>query len=92
MDNLKSYVKNDSGMEGLFKPVKCFTDDLWIEFELNRCTKATLRNIKLVKKTNVKLNLDSIIQKPEQKKIPKYKTVNEESGIQHASMKEKIWN
>lgn len=81
MDDLKLYVKNESGVEGFLK-----------QFELNRCTKATLRNIKMVKKTNVKLNLDSIIQKPEQEKIPKYKTVNGESGIQHASMKEKIWN
>lgn len=62
-----------------------------MEFELDRCTKATLTSINLVKKTNIKLNLDSITQGLEQNKMPKYKGVNEENGIQHASIKEKIW-
>ena len=70
MDNLKLYVKNDSAVEWLLKSVKRLTDDLWMEFELDRCTKATLTSINLVKKTNIKLNLDSIIQESEQKKMP----------------------
>ena len=92
MDNLKLYVKKDSGEEGLLKSIKRFTDDLGMEFELDRYTNATLRSIKLVKKTNIKLNVDSIIQEPgQEKKMPKYKRVNEKNGIQYASMKEEIW-
>ena len=92
MDNLKLYVKKDIGVEGLLKSIKRFTDDLGMEFELDRYTNATLRSIKLVKKTNIKLNVDSIIQEPGQKKkMPKYKRVNEKNGIQYASMKEEIW-
>ena len=91
MDNLKFYVNRDSGVEGLFKSVKRCTDDSRMEFALGRCTKAHLRSMKLVRKTNIKLNLDSITQGLEQSKMPKYKRVNEENGIQHASIKEKIW-
>ena len=93
MDNFKLYVKN--GRAGrAFKNWKGFLNQsnaLVMELELGRRTKITLRSTKLVKKTNVKLNLDSIIQEMEEEKMPKYKGVNEENGIQHASMKKKIW-
>ena len=71
MDNLKLYVKN--GRAGrAFKNWKGFLNQsnaLVMELELGRRTKITLRSTKLVKKTNVKLNLDSIIQEMEKEKM-----------------------
>ena len=42
MDDFKPFAKNDQQLHGLLIIVKQFSDDIWMEFGLDKCTKATL--------------------------------------------------
>ena len=41
MDDLKLYAKNDKELEGLLSTVKQFSDDIGMEFGLDKCAKAS---------------------------------------------------
>ena len=56
MYDLKLYAKNDSELEGLHS-----SDDIGMEFGLDKCTKATFSKGKLTRTTTVKLNIDTTI-------------------------------
>ena len=90
MDDLKLYGKDDNEIEGLLRIVKGFSDDIGMEFGLDKCAKATFRKGKLRKKDNIILNDVTVIKDLEQEEVYKYLGVNEGDGIQHASMKDKI--
>ena len=90
MDDLKLYAHNDGELEGLLKTVKAFSDDIKMEFGLDKCAKATFTKGKLRKSENVVLDENTIIKDLEQEGTYKYLGVNEGNGIQHSQMKEKI--
>ena len=56
MYDLKLYAKNVSELEGLHS-----SDDIGMEFGLDKCTKATFSKGKLTRTTTVKLNIDTTI-------------------------------
>ena len=43
MDDLKLYACNDFELEGLLKTVKTFSDDIGMEFGLDKCAKETFK-------------------------------------------------
>ena len=43
MDDLKTYAKDDNQQTGLLSIVKKFTDDIKMEFGLDKCAKATFK-------------------------------------------------
>ena len=90
MDDLKTYAKTDEEQKGLLTIVKGFSDDIRMEFGLDKCAKATFKRGKLAKTENIELDIDTTIQDLEQEGTCKYLGVNEGDGIQHAKMKEKI--
>ena len=90
MDDLKPYAKSDKELEGLISTVKQFSDDIGMEFGLDKCAKATLIKGKLTRTTPVELDIDTTICELDQDKTYKYLGINEGNGIQHSKMKEKI--
>ena len=90
MDDLKLYAKDDSELEGHLRIVKGFSDDTGMEFGLSKCAKATFKRGKLEKSDHVRLDEETIIKDLEQEKVYKYLGVDESSGIQHATMKQKL--
>ena len=90
MDDLKLYAKNDNDLEGLLQIVKSYSDDISMEFGLEKCAKATFKRGKLVSTSHVKLDNDTKIKQLEQDEVYKYLGINEGDGIQHATMKRKI--
>ena len=90
MDDLKLYARNDNELEGLLKTVKAFSDDIGMEFGLDKCAKASFKRGKLSTTDNIFLDDDTIIKELDQESTYKYLDVNEGDGIQHAKMKEKI--
>ena len=90
MDDLKLFAKNDRDLEGLLCTVKQFSDDIGMEFGLNKCAKATFVRGKLTKKESVTLDLDTVIRELDPEETYKYLGVNEGDGINHSSMKEKV--
>ena len=90
MDDLKTYARDDEHQTGLLKIVKTFSDDIQMEFGLDKCAKATFKRGRLTETTNIELDADTCIRDLEQEGIYKYLGVNEGDGIQHATMKEKV--
>lgn len=90
MDDLKLFAKNDQQLEGLLTTVKEFSNDICMEFGLDKCAKATFLKGKLSETSSLNLDVDTIIKELDQNETYKYLGVNEGNGIKHATMKEKI--
>ena len=90
MDGLKLYGKNDKELDGLLYTVKKFSDDIGMEFGLDRCAKATFIRGRLTSTSEIKLNEDTSIRELDQEETYKYLGTDEADGIQHSKMKEKI--
>ena len=90
MDDLKLYSKNDKQLEGLLNTVKIFSDDIEMQFGLDKCAKASFKKGKLTKTTNVKLDDTCVIQELTQEGTYKYLGIDEGNGIKHAATKEKV--
>ena len=90
MDDLKLYAKNDQQLEGLLTTVKQFSNDICMEFGLDKCAKATFIRGKLKRSTPITLDIDTTIKQLDPEDSYKYLGVNESDGIDHAKMKERI--
>ena len=90
MDDLKLYAKNDSELEGLLKTVKQFSDDIGMEFGLDKCAKASFTKGRLTSTEAIEIDSETQIRDLDQEEVYKYLGVNEGDGIQHAQMKEKV--
>ena len=62
MDDLKTYAKNDKEQIGLLHTVKTFSDDIKMEFGLNKCAKASFVRGKLTAKENIQIDIDTTIK------------------------------
>ena len=89
MDDLKLCEKDDSELEGLLRIVKGFSNDACMEFRLSKCTKAAFKRDELEKFDLVEEEAEETMIK-EQEKVYKCLGVDESSGSQHASMKQKL--
>ena len=63
MDDLKLYSKNDKELEGLLNTVKIVSDEIEMQFGLDKCAKASYKKGKLTKTNNVKLDDTCVIYK-----------------------------
>ena len=90
MDDLKTYAKDDNEQKGLLTTVKTFTDDIKMEFGLDKCAKATFKRERLTNTTYLELDVNIVIKELDPEGTCKYLGVNEGDGLQHSSMKEKI--
>ena len=90
MDDLKLYSKNEQEQIGELKIVKQFSDDIGMEFALEKCAKASFKKGKLTSSGNIVIDVDTEIQELDQEGVYKYLGVDENDGIQHSKMKEKI--
>ena len=92
MDDLKLYSKNDQEQVGELKIVKQFSDDIGMEFGLEKCAQASFKKGKLALTGNIIIDEYTAIEELNQEGIYKYLGVDESDGIQHSKMKEKIRN
>ena len=88
------FMRSKKGKLTIFKKlldiIKIFSDDIKMEFGLDKYAKATFIKSKLTKTSNVVLNQDTAIKELDQEGTYKYLGINEGDGIQHSKMKEKI--
>ena len=90
MKDLKLFAKNDQQLQGLLNIVKQSSNDIRMEFGLDKCAKATFFRGKLLKVENITVDTITVIKDPEREENYKYLRVTEGDGIQHSSMREKI--
>ena len=74
MDDLKLYSKNEQEQIGELKIVKQFSDDIGMEFGLEKCAKASFKKGKLTSTGNIVIDVDTEIQELDQEGVYKYTT------------------
>ena len=90
MDDLKPYAKNDDKQTGLLRTIKTFTDDIKLEFRLDKYVKATFKRGRLADSSNIEFDVNIIIQDLDQQGTCSYLGASEADRVQHSQMKEKI--
>ena len=88
MDDLKLFAKNDQQLQGLLNIVKQFSDNIRMEFGLDKCAKPTFFCGKLLKAKNITLDTGTVIKDLEPEKSYKYLEVTEGDEIQGSSLRE----
>ena len=88
MDDLKLFAKNDQQLQGLLNIVKQFSDNIRMEFGLDKCAKPTFFCGKLLKAKNMTLDTGTVIKDLEPEKSYKYLEVTEGGGIQGSCLRE----
>ena len=83
MDNLKLIVKSEEEFQKQIQTVKTFSDDINMEFGLEKCAKITFKRGKLTHFQNLVIDTNKDIQELEQGKTYKYLGIEEIEGIQH---------
>ena len=90
MDDLKLYAGSDHDLGQLLGVVKTFSNDIKMEFGLDKCAKCTLRAGKKVKAENIQVEQGIEIRDLEEQEKYKYLGIEENESIEHAQMREKI--
>ena len=90
IDDLKLNRKNKQEKVGELKIVKQFSDDISLEFGLEKCSKASFKKDTLTSTGNITINDDTELQELGQEGVFEYLGVDETDGIQHSKMKAKI--
>ena len=87
---MKLYGTSDKQLTGLINTVKNVSDDIKMEFGLDKCAKALFKRGKKISAEGIPLNDNQEIQDLDQAETYKYLGMEEEEGIQHHKMKVKI--
>jgi hypothetical protein len=90
MDNLKLIAKSEEELRKQMQTVKTFSDDIHMDFGLEKCAKITFKRGKLIQSKNLVIDFNREIQELEQGKTYKYLGTEESEGIQHQQMKERL--
>ena len=90
MGDLKTYAKDDNQQPNLLTVVKKFSDDIRMEFGLEKSAKATFKRGKLTETSDLQLDTDICIRQLDQEGVYNYLGINEGDGIPHAAMKVKV--
>jgi hypothetical protein len=90
MDDLKLFARSEEELRKQVHTVKTFSDDIHMEFGLEKCAKITFKRGKLIQSQNFVIDINREIQELEQGKTYKYLGIEESEGIQHQQMKERL--
>jgi hypothetical protein len=90
MNDLKLIAKSEEELRKPIQTVKTFSDDIRMDFGLEKCAKITFKKRKIIHSQNLMIDIDREIQELEQGKTYKYLGTEESDGIQHQQMKERL--
>jgi hypothetical protein len=90
MDDLKLIAKSEEELQTQIQIVKTFSDDIHMDFGLEKCAKITFKRGKLIHSQYLVIDNDREIQELEQGKTYKYLGIEEIEGIQHQQMKDRL--
>jgi len=90
MDDLKLTAKSEKDIQKQIQTVKPFSDDIHMEFGLDKCAEITFKKGKLTHSQNLVIDINREIQNFEHGKTYKYSGTEEGEGIQHQQMKERL--
>ena len=91
VDDLKLYGTSDNQLTGQINTVKNVSEDIKMEFGLDKCPKAPFKRGKNISAKGIPLNDNQVIQDLDQAETYKYLGMKEGEGGEHHKMKVKIW-
>jgi len=92
VDDLKLIAKSGEELQKQIQIVKNFSDDIHMDFGLEKCAKIAFKSGKLVHSQNIEIDSSREIQELEQGKTYRYLGIGESEGIQHQQMKVKAYS
>ena len=84
--DLKLYANDDKELEGILSTVKKFSNDIGMEFGLDKCARAIFINSKRTRTTAFELDIDTTNRELDQDETYKYLAIDGGNGIQHSKM------
>ena len=90
VDNLKLYGTYDNQLNGLVNKVTVVSDDIRMEFSLDRCAKAILKREKKMLTKRTKLNRNNFMHELESETVYTCLGIEAGEGTEHHTMKAKI--
>jgi hypothetical protein len=90
MDDLKLITKSEEELQKQIQMVKTFSDDIHLQFGLDKCAKTAFKRGKLAHSQNLVIDINREIQELHHEKTYKYLGIEESEGIQHQQMKERL--
>lgn len=90
IDDLKLISKSDEELTEQLQQVKRFSNDIKMEFGLDKCAKATFLKGKHIKSENVEIDFETTIKALDQQETYKYLGIEEHDGVQQKIMKQKL--
>jgi hypothetical protein len=92
VDDLKLIAKSEVELRKQIQTVKTFSDDINMEFGLEKCAKITFKRGKVThfNSQNLVIDTNREIQELEQGKMYRYLGIEESESIQHQQMKERL--
>ena len=90
MDDLKLYAETDQKLSQLIEEVYKFSNDISMEFGLDKCSKCTIKKGKKVASENIQLDDENCIEDLAGDSTYKYLGIEENNGIEHKKMREKV--
>ena len=86
MDDLKLYSRSEKGLDSLVQIVRVFSEDMGMEFSIEKCTMLVMEKGKIVKSVGVELPDGKVIKSLQQSESYKYLEILEA----HKFLEEKI--
>ena len=90
MDDLKLYAKNEKGLESLFQTVRIFSDDIGMEFGIDKCATLVLKRGKITKFDGISLPDGRVMKALIERAGYKYLGILQADQIRYTHMKEKV--
>ena len=83
-------MKNDDEQTGLLRTIESFSDEVGMDFGLDKCVKVPFKRGRLADSSNIELDVNTVTKSQGKEGTYKYLRVSEEDGIQHSQMERKI--
>ncbi len=90
MDDLKLYAKNEKEMQSIIQTVKIYSDDIRMEFGIEKCAVLQMKRGKLEASRGCKLTNGTIMRGLSDEETYKYLGIIEAEDIKHEDMKESV--
>ena len=90
MDDLKLYAKNEKGLESLVQTVRIISDDIGLEFGIDKCATLVLKRGKITKFDGISLPDGRVMKGLIEGASYKYLGILQADQIRYTEMKEKV--
>ena len=92
MDDLKLYSKTEKTLDSLIQTVRIFSNDIKMEFGIEKCAKLVLKRGKVIKSEGIKFSDNRKMRSLDENEEYKYLGILQADQIKQKEMKERVGN